>query len=75
MIDGVELVLGHQTHQMRELDGHDAERIFAARGLALFDVEALASHGGSLRIYGRHVEATISSGAAPAFRGAEIRNA
>jgi hypothetical protein len=32
------------------------ERIFAAHGLTLFDVEEVATHGGSLRIYGRHVE-------------------
>jgi SAM-dependent methyltransferase len=31
-----------------------AERIFAACGLTLFDVEELPSHGGSLRIYARH---------------------
>lgn len=31
-------------------------RIFAAHGLELFDVEELATHGGSIRIYGRHVE-------------------
>jgi len=30
------------------------ERIFAAHGLVLFDVEELTTHGGSLRIYGRH---------------------
>jgi SAM-dependent methyltransferase len=29
-------------------------RIFAAHGLRLFDVEELATHGGSLRIYGCH---------------------
>jgi len=33
-----------------------AERIFAAHGLTLFDVEELGTHGGSLRIYARHVE-------------------
>ena len=33
-----------------------AERIFAAHGLTLFDVEELPTHGGSLRIYGRHRE-------------------
>jgi hypothetical protein len=33
-----------------------AEKIFAAHGLTLFDVEELPTHGGSLRIYGRHVE-------------------
>ena len=31
-----------------------AERIFAAHGLTLFDVEELPTHGGSLRIYGHH---------------------
>ena len=30
------------------------ERIFAHHGLTLFDVEELTTHGGSLRIYGRH---------------------
>jgi SAM-dependent methyltransferase len=33
-----------------------AERIFAAHGLTLFDVEELPTHGGSLRIYARHTE-------------------
>ena len=33
-----------------------AERIFAAHGLTLFDVEELPTHGGSLRVYGRHAE-------------------
>jgi hypothetical protein len=31
-----------------------AQRIFARHGITLFDVEELASHGGSLRIWGRH---------------------
>ncbi len=31
-----------------------AEKIFSAHGLTLFDVEELATHGGSLRIFGRH---------------------
>jgi SAM-dependent methyltransferase len=30
------------------------ERVFAAHGLALFDVDELATHGGSLRIYACH---------------------
>jgi hypothetical protein len=30
------------------------ERIFAAHGLELYDVEELPTHGGSLRIYARH---------------------
>ena len=32
------------------------EKIFAHHGLALFDVEELPTHGGSLRIFGCHVE-------------------
>lgn len=34
------------------------EKIFAAHGLTLFDVEEIATHGGSLRIYARHNEHT-----------------
>lgn len=33
-----------------------AERIFARHGIVLFDVELLPTHGGSLRVYGRHRE-------------------
>ena len=33
-----------------------AEKIFAAHGLTMFDVEALPTHGGSLRIFARHSE-------------------
>jgi hypothetical protein len=33
------------------------ERVFAAHGLVLFDVEEIANHGGSLRIYARHADA------------------
>src|SRR5205085_7127884 len=32
------------------------ERVFAKHGIALFDVEELPTHGGSLRIFGRHAE-------------------
>jgi len=32
------------------------EQIFAKHGLTLFDVEEVPTHGGSLRIYGRHTE-------------------
>jgi 2-polyprenyl-3-methyl-5-hydroxy-6-metoxy-1,4-benzoquinol methylase len=31
-----------------------AERVFRAHGLVVFDVDELPTHGGSLRIYGRH---------------------
>lgn len=30
------------------------EKIFAAHGLTIFDVEEIPTHGGSIRIYGRH---------------------
>jgi len=33
---------------------HTVERIFAAAGLRVLDVEQLATHGGSLRVYGGH---------------------
>jgi SAM-dependent methyltransferase len=33
-----------------------AERVFAAHGITLFDVEELPTHGGSLRIFGRRSE-------------------
>jgi SAM-dependent methyltransferase len=35
---------------------HTAERIFAAQGLTLFDVDEIPTHGGSLRIYARHAD-------------------
>jgi 2-polyprenyl-3-methyl-5-hydroxy-6-metoxy-1,4-benzoquinol methylase len=34
------------------------EKVFAAHGLTIFDVEELPTHGGSLRIYGRNTEDT-----------------
>ena len=33
-----------------------AEKIFLAHGITLFDVEEVPTHGGSLRIYGKHAE-------------------
>jgi SAM-dependent methyltransferase len=33
-----------------------ASRVLAAHGLVVFDVEELPTHGGSLRVYARHVE-------------------
>lgn len=41
------------------------EQVFARHGLVLFDVEQLASHGGSLRIYARHAE-DVSKSVGPA---------
>jgi len=50
------------------------ERIFARHGLTLFDVEELPTHGGSLRIFARHVEnaALPVSAAAHELRRREI---
>ena len=35
---------------------YTSEKIFEAHGLKLFDVDEIPTHGGSLRIYGRHAE-------------------
>ena len=35
------------------------QKIFAAHGLVLFDVEELPTHGGSLRIFARHAEDSL----------------
>ena len=59
-------------HLMRLLDGNQfdtiyhehfsyfsllsAESVFARHGMTIFDVEELWTHGGSLRVYARHVE-------------------
>ena len=50
------------------------ERIFAAHGLRLFDVEELASHGGSLRIYACHADNADlpNTDAAEALRAREL---
>jgi hypothetical protein len=37
-----------------------AEKIFIAHGITIFDVDELTTHGGSLRIYGRHQDAESS---------------
>lgn len=47
------------------------ERIFAEQGITLFDVEELKSHGGSLRIYGRHLK---NSDQVVTNRVVELRN-
>jgi SAM-dependent methyltransferase len=35
---------------------YTVDKVFAAHGLTLFDVDELSTHGGSIRIYGRHAE-------------------
>ena len=53
---------------------HTAERIFASQGLTLFDVEEIPTHGGSLRIYGRHAanEALPVTDAVKALKAREV---
>jgi SAM-dependent methyltransferase len=50
------------------------EKVFAAHGITLFDVEELPTHGGSLRIYGRHAQRTAPavSARADALREREL---
>jgi SAM-dependent methyltransferase len=51
---------------------HTVERIFARHGIDLFDVEELPTHGGSLRVYGRHRGVPGPIGAAiPALKAKE----
>jgi hypothetical protein len=40
------------------LSFYTVQQIFLSQGLELFDVEEIPTHGGSLRIYGRHKEDT-----------------
>jgi hypothetical protein len=40
---------------------HAVSRIFSSAGLAVYDVEELSTHGGSLRIYGCHAECAIQA--------------
>ena len=46
------------THKTSYFSLITVEKVFAAHGLTLFDVEELPTHGGSLRIYARHEEDT-----------------
>jgi SAM-dependent methyltransferase len=59
------------------------ERIFAAQGLKIFDVEQLPTHGGSLRVFGAHaddeskqrssnVDAVLAEEEAAGLRGRKI---
>lgn len=43
---------------------HAVERIFAAAGLKIYDVEELPTHGGSLRVYGCHADSKQTTGEA-----------
>jgi SAM-dependent methyltransferase len=47
------------------------EKVFAAHGITLFDVEELSTHGGSLRIYGCHAQDTSKQ---RTVRVPELRN-
>ncbi len=45
------------------------QQVFARHGLSLFDVEELATHGGSLRIFARHAQ---EAGAAPSASATDL---
>lgn len=50
------------------------EKVFAAHGLALFDVEEIPTHGGSLRVFATHAgRSQPTNGRLPALREAERR--
>jgi hypothetical protein len=48
-----------------------AQRVFAAHGLQVFDVDELPTHGGSLRVYLRHVDGDEPGAAVEALLGRE----
>lgn len=48
------------------------EKIFAHHGLQIFDVEKLPTHGGSLRIYARHVAGQTTSQSVVNLRKEEV---
>ena len=58
------------------LSFYSVEKVFAAHGLTLFDVEEIPTHGGSLRIYARHAEdsAKPMSERAKQLRERELRD-
>jgi SAM-dependent methyltransferase len=49
-----------------------AERLFAAHGLELFDVEELPTHGGSLRVHARQRDRSAASSRVDALREREL---
>jgi len=51
------------------------QRVFAEHGLIIFDVEQLPTHGGSLRLYGRHAndEAKSITTSVDDLRGGELQ--
>jgi len=54
LIEGVQFDTIYHEH-FSYFSLHVVERAFATHGLALFDAEQIPTHGGSLRIYARHV--------------------
>ncbi len=55
LVDGVQFDTIYHEH-FSYFSMTTAERIFAHHGLTLFDVERLPTHGGSLRLFARHVD-------------------
>jgi hypothetical protein len=55
MIEGNQFDTIYQEHYCY-FSFSTVERVLAAHGLTIFDIEELPTHGGSLRIYARHTE-------------------
>ncbi len=74
-VAGMKLILQSQgvitmefPHLIRLIEENQFDTIFAAHGLRLFDVEELATHGGSLRVYACHAEDGTKSPSADAAK-------
>ncbi|MCB2187251.1 MAG: class I SAM-dependent methyltransferase [Deltaproteobacteria bacterium] len=66
LVEGVQFdTVYHEHYSYFSL--HTVDRVFRDQGLALWDVEELATHGGSLRVYAGHL------GRAPAPRPGLVR--
>lgn len=55
LIENVEFDTIYQEH-FSYLSLYTIKKVFNAHGLEIFDVEELSTHGGSLRVYGKHLE-------------------
>ena len=65
LIEGAQFDTVYHEH-FSYLSFHTVARMFAAVGLRVYDVEELATHGGSLRVYGCHAEDPRPTGVAVA---------
>jgi hypothetical protein len=72
LIDGNQFDTIYHEH-FSYLSLYAVERVFESHGLAVFDVDELKTHGGSLRIYAQHRETGVhaSTDRLETLRGAE----